>query len=90
MSVGMQIVLMREGLLLCPIGLNWVIIAVCMVAGSVTSLFRQQIGIVCVTVWCAPHKQNLTRNTHRPFLACSLECSSSHSVLTLLSTNKIV
>lgn len=46
MSVGMRIVLMREGLLLRSAALNWVIIVVCAVAGFVVTLFRQRIGIV--------------------------------------------
>lgn len=50
MSVGMRVVLMREGLLLRPIGLNWVIIAVCTAVGPATTLFRQRIGIVRVTI----------------------------------------
>jgi hypothetical protein len=90
MSVGMRVVLMREGLLLSPIGLNWIIIAVCTAAGSATTLFKQRIGIVRVTILYATCRQNLTRrNTHRPFLARSPERSSFHSVLTSPSTNKI-
>lgn len=46
MSVGMRIVLMREGLLLRPKALNWMVIVMCAVAGSVATLLRQRIGIV--------------------------------------------
>jgi len=45
MSVGMRLVLMREGLLLRPTGLNWIVIVVCAVAGFVVTLLRQRIGI---------------------------------------------
>lgn len=48
MSVGMRLVLMREGLLLRPTALNWAIIVVCAVAGSVVTLLRQRMGIVRV------------------------------------------
>ena len=48
MSVGMRIVLMREGLLLHSTALNWVIIVVCAVAGFAVTLLRQKIGIVRV------------------------------------------
>ena len=46
MSLGMRLVLMREGLLLRPISLNWIIIVVCAVGGCVITLLRQRIGIV--------------------------------------------
>jgi hypothetical protein len=46
MSVGMRIVLMREGLLLRSTALNWVIIVVCTVAGFAMTLLRRRIGIV--------------------------------------------
>jgi len=45
MSVGMRIVLLREGLLLHTISLNWIIIIVLAVVGFVVTLFRRQIGI---------------------------------------------
>jgi len=48
MSVGMRIVLMREGLLLRPTALNWTIVMACAVAGCLLTLFRQRIGIVSV------------------------------------------
>lgn len=48
MSVGMRIALMREGLLLRPTSLNWIIIVVCAVAEFVVTLLRQRIGIVRV------------------------------------------
>lgn len=48
MSVGMRFALMREGLLLRPIALNWAIIVVCAAAGAVLTLFKQRIGIVRV------------------------------------------
>lgn len=48
MSVGMRLVLMREGLLLHSIALNWVVIAACAVAGFALTLLRQGIGIVRV------------------------------------------
>ena len=48
MSVGMRIVLMREGLLLHTIALNWVVIVVCAVAGFAVTLLKQTIGIVRV------------------------------------------
>jgi hypothetical protein len=50
MSVGVRLVLMREGLLLHPTGLNWIIIVVCAAAGVVATLFRQRLGIVRVFV----------------------------------------
>ena len=50
MSVGVRLVLMREGLLLRSTALNWVVIAVCAVAGFVVTLLRQRIGIVRVTL----------------------------------------
>lgn len=50
MSVGMRLVLMREGLLLRPTGLNWIIIVVCAAAGFVVTLFRQRLGIVRTTI----------------------------------------
>ena len=46
MSVGMRIVLMREGLLLRSTILNWVVIVICAVAGFAVTLLRQKIGIV--------------------------------------------
>ena len=46
MSVGMRLVLMREGLLLRPTGLNWIVVVVCAVAGFAVTLLRQRIGIV--------------------------------------------
>ncbi|KAF9652815.1 hypothetical protein BDM02DRAFT_3258344 [Thelephora ganbajun] len=45
MSVGMRVVLMREGLLIHPTSLNWIIIVACAVAGFVVTLLRQRIGI---------------------------------------------
>ena len=48
MSVGMRLVLMREGLLLHSIALNWVVIAAFAVAGFALTLLRQGIGIVRV------------------------------------------
>lgn len=45
MSLGIRISLMREGLLLHPAGLNWIIIVVCSAAGFVATLLRQRIGI---------------------------------------------
>ena len=51
MSVGVRLVLMREGLLLRPTGLNWIIIVVCAAAGFVATLFRQRLGIVRVIIW---------------------------------------
>jgi hypothetical protein len=68
MSVGMRVVLMREGLLLSPKGLNWIIIAVCAVAGSVVTLLRQRIGIVRVIARNAPRRQHLTEIFTGPFL----------------------
>lgn len=50
MSLGMRLVLMREGLLLRPISLNWIIIVVCAVGGCVITLLRQRIGIVRMAV----------------------------------------
>jgi len=44
MSVGMRLVLMREGLLLHPTGLNWIIIVVCAAVGFVVTLFRHRLG----------------------------------------------
>ena len=48
MSVGMRVVLLREGLLLRPTALNWIIIAVFAVAGFAVTLFRLKIGVVRV------------------------------------------
>lgn len=45
MSVGMRLVLMREGLLLHPTALNWIVIVVCAVAGFAATLLRQRMGI---------------------------------------------
>lgn len=50
MSVGIRLVLMREGLLLRPTALNWIIIVVCAAAVFVTTLFRQRLGIVRVII----------------------------------------
>lgn len=50
MSVGVRLVLMREGFLLHPTGLNWIIIVVCAAAGFVVTLLRQRLGIVRVIV----------------------------------------
>lgn len=68
MSVGMRVVLMREGLLLRPASLNWIIIAVCAVAGFVVTLFKQHIGIVRVAVSNAPCIQRLMGILTGPFL----------------------
>lgn len=50
MSVGVRLVLMREGLLLRPAGLNWIIIVVCASAGVLITLFRQRLGVVRVVI----------------------------------------
>ena len=78
MSVGMRIVLFREGLLLHTISLNWIIIVVLAVAGSVVTLLRQQIGIVRVFPRNPSLRQYLTGCLQRPFLARSQERSSWH------------
>jgi hypothetical protein len=48
LSVGMRIVLMREGLLLRPTNLNWIIVVACAVVGFAGTLLRQRIGVVRV------------------------------------------
>ena len=68
MSVGMRLILMREGLLLRPIALNWIIIVVCAVVGSVVTLLRQRIGVVRVTFWNLPRRRHLIGFTTGSFL----------------------
>ena len=48
MSIGMRVVLLREGLLLRPTALNWIIIAVPTAAGVAVTQFRLKIGVVRV------------------------------------------
>lgn len=68
MSVGIRVVLMREGLLLKPMGLNWIIIAFCGLAGFVATLLRQRIGVVRVVVWNSPCRRYLTGGFTGSFL----------------------
>ena len=88
MSVGVRIVLFREGLLLHTISLNWIIIIVLAVVGFVVTLFRRQIGIVRVIPRNLSRRQYLTRCPQRPFLARSLEHSSWHLGPISLQTDK--
>lgn len=70
MSVGMRLVLIREGLLFSSkLGLNWIVVVVCAVAGFAVTLLRQRIGTVrAIVVWDTPRGRRLTGTFAGSFL----------------------